>query len=134
MGEGSSGSFVVLEQLPGGDLFHPLRAGGMQSITREWGQGGPRRSSRHSPGVVGREEWYSQWAGWEMGTGLCSTLVRRHGVAHGCYLKHGNYFILNITMLFRLCPLLSPGTVCEEEMPRLGVGEAAAPSCVCRPA
>lgn len=73
---------------------------------------------------------FSQWASWEMGTGLCSSLVPWHRAARGCYLKPNNYFILNITMLFRLGPSLSPSTVCEEEMPRLGVGEVTAPSFV----
>lgn len=64
--------------------------------------------------------------GWETGTGLRSTLVPQCGVAHGCYLKDGNYFILNKAMLF----WLSTSTVCEEEMPRFNARETAAPSCV----
>ena len=88
-------------------------------------EGGPRAWAA-TTGGAGRGKRYSQWAGWEMGAGLCST----HRAARGRYLKHNNYFILNITMLFRLCPLLEPSTACEEETPRLGVGEATVPSCV----
>lgn len=131
MGEGSSGSFIVLEQLPRGELFYSWRAGGAQSTTGDRHQEGATLLGQPQPRCGGSGKQYSWWTGWDIGAGLRSTLVPQHGAARGRYLKHGNYFLLNITMLFRLCPPLSPGTVCEEEMPRLGAGEAAAPSCVC---